>query len=115
MNKNTISFKEKVITFIFIAFSMAVIVLPNGWRLEKVPVAIIIFLFAVRYIGSIRRESIYFLLAGSGVSLIYLMVGSGETNDFTTLYQQIIFVYICLLYTSPSPRDQRGSRMPSSA
>ena len=23
--------------------------------------------------------------------------------------------YCCLLYTSPSPRDQRGSRMPSSA
>ena len=23
--------------------------------------------------------------------------------------------FICLLYTSPSPRDQRGSRMPSSA
>ena len=27
---------------------------------------------------------------------------------------QLIPVY-CLLYTSPSPRDQRGSRMPSSA
>ena len=25
------------------------------------------------------------------------------------------FLLICLLYTSPSPRDQRGSRMPSSA
>ena len=24
-------------------------------------------------------------------------------------------VHACLLYTSPSPRDQRGSRMPSSA
>ena len=24
-------------------------------------------------------------------------------------------MYTCLLYTSPSPRDQRGSRMPSSA
>ena len=24
-------------------------------------------------------------------------------------------IYCCLLYTSPSPRDQRGSRMPSSA
>ena len=24
-------------------------------------------------------------------------------------------LYNCLLYTSPSPRDQRGSRMPSSA
>ena len=25
------------------------------------------------------------------------------------------FMNYCLLYTSPSPRDQRGSRMPSSA
>ena len=25
------------------------------------------------------------------------------------------FLWTCLLYTSPSPRDQRGSRMPSSA
>ena len=24
-------------------------------------------------------------------------------------------IHACLLYTSPSPRDQRGSRMPSSA
>ena len=27
----------------------------------------------------------------------------------------ITYTYTCLLYTSPSPRDQRGSRMPSSA
>ena len=27
----------------------------------------------------------------------------------------LALLYICLLYTSPSPRDQRGSRMPSSA
>ena len=26
-----------------------------------------------------------------------------------------LHIYACLLYTSPSPRDQRGSRMPSSA
>ena len=26
-----------------------------------------------------------------------------------------LYYYGCLLYTSPSPRDQRGSRMPSSA
>ena len=26
-----------------------------------------------------------------------------------------LYFWICLLYTSPSPRDQRGSRMPSSA
>ena len=29
--------------------------------------------------------------------------------------QKLQLVYSCLLYTSPSPRDQRGSRMPSSA
>ena len=27
----------------------------------------------------------------------------------------LVLSYLCLLYTSPSPRDQRGSRMPSSA
>ena len=30
-------------------------------------------------------------------------------------FKQGSSLYICLLYTSPSPRDQRGSRMPSSA
>ena len=27
----------------------------------------------------------------------------------------LMLTALCLLYTSPSPRDQRGSRMPSSA
>ena len=30
-------------------------------------------------------------------------------------YDEAVKLYDCLLYTSPSPRDQRGSRMPSSA
>ena len=33
-------------------------------------------------------------------------------TDYLALGAQVI---TCLLYTSPSPRDQRGSRMPSSA
>ena len=35
--------------------------------------------------------------------------GGRRLHEFETLVQA------CLLYTSPSPRDQRGSRMPSSA
>ena len=33
------------------------------------------------------------------------------------VYSRLLPIYVptCLLYTSPSPRDQRGSRMPSSA
>ena len=34
-----------------------------------------------------------------------------EFDDDTVM----VGVFDCLLYTSPSPRDQRGSRMPSSA
>ena len=37
------------------------------------------------------------------------------TNDIYTKEDEKILVNTCLLYTSPSPRDQRGSRMPSSA
>ena len=35
-----------------------------------------------------------------------------EKVTFRVFFQK---AKICLLYTSPSPRDQRGSRMPSSA
>ena len=46
------------------------------------------------------------------------------SQQFENLHQEIFTVEVtpekilpidCLLYTSPSPRDQRGSRMPSSA
>ena len=44
--------------------------------------------------------------------------GLGKTVILTELIARIASQhggYSCLLYTSPSPRDQRGSRMPSSA
>ena len=41
---------------------------------------------------------------------------SGELWDRHPYFNYIKQQYLlCLLYTSPSPRDQRGSRMPSSA
>ena len=42
-----------------------------------------------------------------------MVIDSGsESEGFES---ESYFVTTCLLYTSPSPRDQRGSRMPSSA
>ena len=38
-----------------------------------------------------------------------------NTARLREVRKDIARVYTCLLYTSPSPRDQRGSRMPSSA
>ena len=40
-------------------------------------------------------------------------ISSGNLSVFEN--ESLAGAYICLLYTSPSPRDQRGSRMPSSA
>ena len=37
------------------------------------------------------------------------------TTEAVDPYTEVVDLYSCLLYTSPSPRDQRGSRMPSSA
>ena len=38
-----------------------------------------------------------------------------DFRDLILAYQEAVSRVVCLLYTSPSPRDQRGSRMPSSA
>ena len=41
--------------------------------------------------------------------------GVGKTTIAKALCEEIGASYICLLYTSPSPRDLSTSRMPSSA
>ena len=44
------------------------------------------------------------------------IAGAGATGvELAAELHTAIHEMICLLYTSPSPRDQRGSRMPSSA
>ena len=41
---------------------------------------------------------------------------ASRSHEFATLEHLLVALTDdCLLYTSPSPRDQRGSRMPSSA
>ena len=45
---------------------------------------------------------------------IILGTGAGELAEAIEAEAKIPYGD-CLLYTSPSPRDQRGSRMPSSA
>ena len=44
----------------------------------------------------------------------YLEMGILEEQDISVFELSLTYEF-CLLYTSPSPRDQRGSRMPSSA
>ena len=39
--------------------------------------------------------------------------GAGSSEGILVIIA--IIIWVCLLYTSPSPRDKRQSRMPSSA
>ena len=70
--------------------------------------------FAARFMGRAASH----IMKKTGEIRTILVATSGDTGGAigdSFLNQEGINVYICLLYTSPSPRDQRGSRMPSSA
>ena len=56
---------------------------------------------------------IHCILAVTGISL--LVVNYPPIKIFISLIGGAYIFYICLLYTSPSPRDATLSRMPSSA
>ena len=53
------------------------------------------------------REEVEFTVVGLPKATLHK-----ELESLASDYDDVV---ICLLYTSPSPRDQRGSRMPSSA
>ena len=66
------------------------------------------------YFSDVRDERIYEINTSilknipSGFQPKCILQDEGQING-------LVFNGDCLLYTSPSPRDQRGSRMPSSA
>ena len=53
------------------------------------------------------------LIVPRPIALITTLEPEGTVN--AAPFSMFNMVGDCLLYTSPSPRDQRGSRMPSSA
>ena len=53
--------------------------------------------------------------ATTGVKAEVIGFQAATTTEQPLLFLNYIQSGTCLLYTSPSPRDQRGSRMPSSA
>ena len=70
-----------------------------------------------------RENAIYtvtppdMMLPVNGPIVTVLSSDENFVADIEKLYETLFNTVsvTCLLYTSPSPRDQRGSRMPSSA
>ena len=58
----------------------------------------------------LARNEVLGSASEAGVNIIVTMTGSIKEVPLA-----IDYVKACLLYTSPSPRDKRQSRMPSSA
>ena len=58
-----------------------------------------------------ENHEIIKIIIGDGTNCNYIESKLKRKNFFNINYVN----ESCLLYTSPSPRDQRGSRMPSSA
>ena len=66
--------------------------------------------------GGPERRTDVVALANGGEARNAVWSGSRRRWELGGAITKIKVLYeFCLLYTSPSPRDQRGSRMPSSA
>ena len=81
---------------------------------------------------AIQTRLFYIVIASSVVGLagfaalfarFYLLLPAAATDEFLSIAEtwektramQLPMFFVCLLYTSPSPRDRQKSRMPSSA
>ena len=73
--------------------------------------------FLRRFIATARDKGATPILITPAARLLYDFGALLDTHGRYTLAMQQLAAQeqVCLLYTSPSPRDQRGSRMPSSA
>ena len=70
----------------------------------------------VGYTGGRNSHATYHRHPGHAEALEVVFDPAKTTyRDLLAFFFQIHDPTTCLLYTSPSPRDQRGSRMPSSA
>ena len=49
------------------------------------------------------------------INITTISNGGEKTMPYTIDYDNLGMIKLCLLYTSPSPRDRTRSRMPSSA
>ena len=69
----------------------------------------------VQYVGDRVCKGQKYYYKGVGIPYKYHHIHPQDMTEQYTYIDTCPVFYICLLYTSPSPRDKRQSRMPSSA
>ena len=95
----------------------------SGISLQSLPIYLLLLMISSLRIGAFLVASPFFgsRMIPLTVRIVFaIALGMGLVSHLK--FPPVEFLVgvklvpiICLLYTSPSPRDQRGSRMPSSA
>ena len=92
-----------------------------SWTFITTPIAVETRLSLYTYLNKIAGDSMSKLynwanvLIFTVISAAMVTVSASAVRFAFDIPAQLNWYPTCLLYTSPSPRDQRGSRMPSSA
>ena len=79
-------------------------------NVKKIVVALVLFVATTGFVNAqskVAHINVQQLLS----EMPEMLAAQAEIKKLQETYK----ADLCLLYTSPSPRDQRGSRMPSSA
>ena len=104
-----------LITVLFAASVLIPLFLPSGANVDKLLRAVIgIILFSSAYMAEVVRGGLQAIPRGQYESASAVGLSYSQSMRFIILPQALTHV-LCLLYTSPSPRDRQKSRMPSSA
>ena len=97
------------IAYTIMAIPTSLILKRTGYKNGMVAGLLIMAVGALLFIPAAdTRTYVFFLLA-------LFVLGTGLTLLQTASNPYIVLIGSCLLYTSPSPRDKRQSRRPSSA
>ena len=106
---------------IFVVFAAFMMVEKFGFEVHQLTalflINLVINIFAAPLFGYFIAhfgERRALLVEYSGLVCVFLAYGGIYLFDWGVVIAAMLFI-LCLLYTSPSPRDKRQSRMPSSA
>ena len=101
-----------IIVFGFLAWLVDFGELANTLINIRLDYLVLLFLIGILMVWlSALKWQVFVRAAGHDAGILHLMKLYTVGYFFNTFTPS----YICLLYTSPSPRDKRQSRMPSSA
>ena len=98
---------------------MIVLIKLTATLMSKAPVTVVVPMVAVIVISFVPKEVvmefILTVLYNKSGTIIQPVLGTTAQQNIPMLFLIPALGTLCLLYTSPSPRDRTRSRMPSSA